>query len=190
LKHLKIYARSYGDAGGLAVGYLDVWRVLEEIVADFRRRGKEIPVEVMDDLKSARTMIRILKADSNREDTVQKIEEYIRTLESYLVSEGQKQFGTEYVDEKLKRLSEARGKASVEKVEETQFVFGVPRGHKWVRARPTAELSLETLKSLAKESGLLHRTQNDGSLLVHGKDEEVRGFVKKMTTEYGLKTEK
>jgi hypothetical protein len=172
------------------VGYFDVWRILEEIVADFRKRGKEIPVEVMEDLKSARTMMRILKADSNREDTVQKIEEYIRNLESYLVSEGQKQFGTEYVDEKLKRLSEARGKTSEEEVEEVQFVFGVPRGHKWVRARPTAELSIEKLKLLAEESGLLHRTQNDGSLLVHGKDEGVKGFVKKMTTEYGLKTEK
>jgi hypothetical protein len=144
----------------------------------------------MNDLKSARTMIRILSADSNREDTVQKIEEYIGSLELYLVSEGQKQFGTEYVDEKLKRLSEARGKTSEEEVEEARFVFGVPREHKWIRARPTAELSLERLKLLAEESRLSHKTQNDGTLLVHGKDEDVKGFVKKMTTKYGLETEK
>jgi len=172
------------------VGYLDVWRILEEIVADFRKRGREIPLEVMNDLKSARTMIRILSTGSNREDTVQKIEEYIRSLESYLVSEGQKQFGPEYVDEKLKRLSEARGKTSEEEVEEARFVFGVPREQKWVRARPTAELSLEKLKLLAEESRLSHKIQNDGTLLVHGKDEDIKAFVKKMTTKYELETEK
>jgi len=111
-------------------------------------------------------------------------------LESYLVSEGQKQFGTEYADEKLKRLSEARGKTSGEEVEEARFVFGVSREHKWVRVRPTAELSLEKLKLLAEESRLSHKIQNDGTLLVYGKDEDAKGFVKKMTTEYGLKTEK
>ena len=172
------------------MGYLAVWKILEEMLSDFRRKGKEIPAEVMTDLKSARTMIRILKAGANREETVQKIEDYLGNVESYLISEGQKQFGTEYVDEGLRRLREARGRISEREEEEARFVSGVPREQKWVCVKPTEELSLERLIALAEESQLSHKTQNDGTLLVYGKDEDVKGFVKKMTTEYGLKTEK
>jgi len=171
------------------MGYLDVWKVLEVMITDLRKRGLIVPVEVMSNLKSAKTMIKILKADPTRGETSQKIEEYLASVESYLVTEGQK-FGTEYVDEWLKRLDEASRKTLEEEEEETRFISGLPREHKWIRVKPSAELPLEKLKLLAGKSKLSYRTQNDGYLLVYGEDERVKEFVKKMATKYEFKTEK
>jgi len=172
------------------MGYLAVWKVLEEMIADFRKKGLTIPAEVMNNLKSANTMIKILKADSSRTENVQKIEEYLGSVESYLVSEGQRIFGTGYVDGWLKLLNEASRKTFGEEEEETRFVSGLPRDKKWIRVKPSAELPLESLKLLAAKSKLSCKIQDDGYLLVLGKDERIKEFVKKMTTKYGLKAEK
>jgi hypothetical protein len=171
------------------MGHVATWKVLEEMVADFRKKGKTVPPTVMDDLKSAKTMIQISKAEKRPTDTVLKIEEYLVNVESHLVSEGKKQFGVKYVDQWLCRLEEA-SKASDEEEEETRFIPGIPREEKWVRVKPTAELSIEKLKALASESKLSHKLQDDGCLLVYGKDENVKGFVKKMATKYAVKTGK
>lgn len=172
------------------MGYLAVWKIQEEMVADFRKRGKTIPEKIMNDLKSARTLIKMLKPNTNQEDTIQKIEIYLTNVESYLVSEGEKLFGTEYVNEWLKHLSEASKKKAEPDEEETRFVPGLPRRQKWVRVKPSAKLSIEKVKMSAEESGLLYKMQNDGNLLIYGKDEQVKSFVKKMATEHGFKAKK
>jgi hypothetical protein len=162
------------------MGYLAVWKVLEEMILEFRKRGITIPTEIMDNLKSARTMIKILKADPSRGETMQKIEEYLSNVESYLISEGQKKFGVEYVDKWLKKLDEASMRFPDLEEEETRFVPGLPREHKWIRVKPSAELPMEKLKLLAKELNLSCELQGDGYLLVYGEDESLKEFVKKM----------
>lgn len=167
------------------MGHSSAWQVLENMIADFRKRGINVPEEVMTNLKSAKTMIKILKADPSRGETLQKIEEYLANVEYYLVSEGQKTFGEECVNEWLKRLEEANRKTDEE--EEPRFVAGLPREEKWVRIKPSAELTVEKLKKSAKELNLSYNMQNDGYLLVHGADECIKEFVKKIAAKYGLK---
>jgi hypothetical protein len=172
------------------MNYFAAWKVLEEIVADFRKRGIVIPAEIMSDLRSAKTLINVLKADPNRVDTSQKVDEYLLNVESYLISEGQKMFGTKYVEEWLKRLDEASKKILEKEEEETKFVPSVPREHKWIRVKPSTELPIEKLKTLAKEAHLSYNVQSDGYLLVYGEDECIKEFVKKMAAKYGLKAKK
>ena len=176
-----------GELQGM--GYLAAWKVLEEMITDFRRRGIVVPAEIMSDLRSAKTLINVLKADPSHVDTSQKVDAYLLNVESYLVSEGQKMFGTEYVEEWLKRLDEA-SKKILEKEEEKTFIPGVPREHKWIRVKPSTELPIEKLKTLAEESHLSYNVQNDGYLLVYGEDGRIKEFIKKMATKYGFKTEK
>jgi hypothetical protein len=171
------------------LGYLSAWKVLEEMVVDLRKKGMIVPAKIMNDLKSAKTLINVLKADTTHFDTVQKIEKYLSNIESYIVSEGQKAFGTEYVEEWLKRLDGA-GKKPFEDEGETRFIPGVPRQRKWIRVKPSAELSLEKLKKMTGDLELSFNVQKDGSLLVYGKDERIKEFVRKMATEYGLKAQK
>jgi hypothetical protein len=172
------------------MNYLAAWKVLEEMITDFRRRGIGVPTEIMSDLRSAKTLINVLKADPSRVDTSQKVDEYLLNVESYLVSEGQKMFGSGYVEEWLKRLDEASKKMLEKEEEETKFIPGVPREHKWIRVKPSTELPIEKLKKLAEESHLSCNVQNDGCLLVYGEDGRIREFIKKMATKYGFKTEK
>lgn len=172
------------------MGYLSVWKVLEETIADFRKKGITIPATVMDDLKSAKTLINVLKADSCQAETAQKIEEYMLKVESFLASEGQERFGAKYVEEWLCRLDAESAKITEEEIEEARFIPGLPRDQKWIRVKPTPELTSENLKTLAKESSLSIDVQSDGYLLVYGEDARVKEFVKKIATKHGLRPEK
>lgn len=162
------------------MGYLAVWKVLEEMITDFRKKGLTVPTEILDDLKSAKTLINVLKADPTRGETVQKIEEYLGNVESYLISEGTKNFGDKYTGEWLKRLDEAGKALFAEEEEEVRFVPGLPREQKWIRVKPSAELSIERLKSIAEELNLSCNVQNDGYLLVYGEENRIKEFVKKV----------
>jgi hypothetical protein len=171
------------------VGYLAVWKVLEEMVTDFRKRGATVPANVVSDLKSAKTLIDVLRADPSRLETSQKIEEYLNNVESYLISEGQR-FGEKYVEDWLKRLEDASRRFFEEEELESRFVPGLPRGQRWVRVKPSREMPIEALKALANELSLSFDVQKDGCLLVYGEDERVKDFVKKMATKYGSKVGK
>jgi len=172
------------------MGHLAVWKVLEEMVADFKKKGAAVPAYIIDDLKSAKTTIRILKADPSCGENTQKIDEYLTNVESYLISEGQRRFGQAYVDEWLRRVNEAGRKIVDKEEEETRFISGVRREQKWIRLTPLNELPLEKLKALAKKSSLQCRVQHNEYLVVSGPDAVLKDFVKKIAAKYKLKAKK
>lgn len=173
------------------MGYLAVWKVLEEMVTDFKKKGITVPAEIISDLKTAKTIIKILKADPSRGENVQKIEEYLGNVESYLVSEGQRRFGQTYVDEWLQRTDQAGRKiVDEEEEEETKTIFSLPRGQKWIRLTPSRELPLGKLKTLANELNLSYNVQTDECLLVFGSDAVLKEFVKKIAAKYESKAGK
>jgi len=172
------------------MGYLAAWKVLEEMITDFRNKGITIPADIISNLRHAKTLINVLRVDSSHLETGQKVEEHLRSIESYLVSEGQKRFGIAHVEEWIKRLDEASMEAIEEEKRETRFISGLPREQKWIRVKPSAELPIEGLKTLADKLKLSYDMQNDGCLVVYGKEEHIKDFVKKMTTKYGLKAGK
>lgn len=171
------------------MGYLAVWTVLEEMVTDFRKKGATVPADVISDLRYAKTLINVLRADSSRLGTSQKVEEILRKVESYFVSEGEK-FGKDYVIRWIRRLDEATQRIFDEAERGTRFVSGVPRAQNWIRVNPSAELPIEGLKVLADDLDLSYDVQDDGCLLVYGKEKCIKDFVRKMTVRYGLKAGK
>ena len=172
------------------MGHVAVWKILEQMIADLRERGMEIPAEIMNDLKSAKTTLRILKVDPANPETLQKTEQYLMNVESYLVSEGQKKLGFTYVDEWLNRLDKAGKEKGDEYPDEIRFIPGVPRQQKWIRVAPSAEMSVEKLKTTAHTLNLYCTLQKDGSLLICGENQGIRDFVKKMASEYKANAEK
>ena len=165
------------------MGYLAMWKVLEEIITEFRKKQLPIPERVMNDLKAAKTMIKIVNADSGHGENSLKIEEYLGSVEAYLVTEAQKHFATEHIDNWLKRVEQANCETCEENTEETRFIAGVPRDQKWIRVEPLTSLPIEKLNQLAKETNLSISIQEDGRMLDYGKAEDLKEFVKKMTTE-------
>jgi hypothetical protein len=173
------------------MGYLAVWKVLEEMITDFKKNQVAVPAEVIGDLKSAKTIIKILKADPTCGENAQKIDEYLRNVESYLISEGQRMFGQRYVDEWLQKVDKA-GRKIIDEEEEadTKFVSGVTGERKWIRLAATKELSLEKLKTLAREMNLTCQVQDDEHLIVLGSDASLKDFVKKIAAKQKSRTRK
>jgi len=163
-------------------------RVLEEMIIDFRRKGLVVPQSVLDDLKSARVLMKVEAADEKgRGETSPKIDEFFGSVEAYLVTEAQGKFAPEKVDEWLRRLEAAGCDMCMgEEKGELRFVPGVPREQKWIRVEPLASLPVEKLKSFAGECGLSVRVEEDGHLLVFGGAEGIKEFVKKMTAQAAL----
>jgi hypothetical protein len=172
--------------------YKTVWKVLEEIVIELRKKGVETPTNVMNDLKSAKILMKVLIAsERDQGETAPKIEQYLGSVEAYLVTEAQKKFPPERIDAWLRRIEEASCEmcqtciVKSEKAEkaETKFITGVPRDQKWIRVEPLANLPAEKLKQLAQETDLSFREEKGGRLIVHGNIEDIKQFVRKMTAQ-------
>jgi len=171
------------------MGYEAVWKVLEEIVIELRKKDLETPSNVMNDLKSAKILMKVLEAsESDRGETAPKIEQYLGSVEAYLVTEAQKTFPPARIDAWLRRIEEANcdicqtctaETAKTEKTE-THFITGIPLDQKWIRGKPLTNLPAGKLKQLAEESSLSVREEQDGHLIIHGKPESIKRFVKKM----------
>ena len=172
------------------MGYEAVWKVLEEIVIELRKKGVATPPNVMNDLKSAKILMKVLDAsERDRGETAPKIEQYLGSVEAYIVTEAQKIFPPARIDMWLKRIEEAscdtcqtcRLKSEKTEKSETNFVTGVPRDQKWIRVKPLTNLPSEKLKQLAEETNLSFREEKGGLLTVHGSAENIKKFVEKMS---------
>ncbi len=168
------------------MGYNEVWKVLDDLIAEFRNRNKAIPPEIMEDLRAAKTLIQITKADPSRAENIPSIEAYLGNVESTLMFKAQKDFGQGFTDEWMKKIQKAREvKAEEKPVSTSKFVAGLPRGQKWVRVQVTAETSEKEIKQLVEETGLSSRLQEDGFMLVYGEDEKLKLFLKKSAEKFG-----
>lgn len=148
------------------------------------KKGVTIPANIMEDLRSAKSMIELASTEGSHGDAVMKTEEYLANVEAYLVTEGQKVFSSKHVDRWLQVLEEAGAIQECEEpAEDSNFVTGVPRDQKWVRVEPTEKLKGERIKYLAKQQSLQFNIQKDGRLLVYGEPESLKAFVKQMTAE-------
>ena len=169
------------------MGYSETWKILEDIIIEFRKKGLTVPITVMTDLKAAKTMIKLMDAETGKGEMAPQTEQYLRNVESYLITEAQKHFPPERIDEWLRRLDAATietcGSVREKATEESRFIPGLPRDQKWVRVMPITSLPADRLKQLAEESNLSLKTEKDCHLIAYGKPEDIREFVKKMTAQ-------
>ena len=159
------------------------WKLLEDMMIELKRKGVTIPANVMEDLRAAKSMIKLSCNENSRGEAIQKAEEYLSNVEAYLINEAQKTLGSETADQWLRRLEEANAEVCEESTEENTFVTGVPRDQKWVRVEPINNLPTQRIQQLAKEQNLQVKTQKDGRLVVYGQPEGIKEFLKKMTTD-------
>jgi hypothetical protein len=160
------------------------WKVLEGMLIDLKKKGVNVPENILSDLRSAKSMIKLHCTQAKGAgDALQKAEELTANVEAYLATEAQKIFGPEKVDAWLRRLEEANAEACEETTQESKFVTGVPRDQKWVRVDAVNNLSTERMGQIACELNLEIKPQKDGKLIVHGQQENIKEFIKKMTTE-------
>ncbi len=172
------------------MGYnLATWKLLEDMLLELKKTGVTIPSKVIDDLRTVKSMIELSYVEGSHGEVLQKIDEYIVNVESYLVTEGQKVLGSKWVDEFLIRL-EASGAGVCEEThfKEDKFVTGVPRTCKWIRIEPTNNLSNEEIIKLARQQELQVAQQKNGKLVICGQQEQLKSFLKTLSQKKPNKT--
>jgi hypothetical protein len=164
------------------MGYEEVWKVLADLITDLRERGERIPANVMNDLRSAKTMIQILKADPAYTENLPRIETYLGDVESYLIFLAQNRFGSDYVEQWMEKLERARREIYEEGEPRvvSRFVPGLPRGERWVRVQVSEDAPQKAIERLAEENKLSCKMQDDGYMLVSGDVERIKAFVAQM----------
>lgn len=166
------------------MNYEELWRALADLVTELRRSGESIPPYILKDLRSAKTTIQILKVNRDNPDHVLRVEEYLRSVEAYVMYAAQKRLGSRTVDQWLERLKRAREEAPEAAYPPITFVPRVPRDKHWLRIKVSEDIPLRRVEALAEEMGLGHEARENGYVIVYGEKGEIRNFVRRMA-EFG-----
>ena len=163
------------------MGYEEAWKVLADLLTDLREKGETVPDDIMEDLRSAKTLINLIEVDPEHVESLAKLETFLNNVESYLIFAAQKKSGNEYAEGWLKKIEEARMKIPEKKeAKAVKPVTGVPKGNKWVRVQLSEDTPREYVEKLAKENNLSLKTQEEGYILVYGDNEKLKAFVAQM----------
>ena len=166
------------------MNYEEKWKVLADLLTEIQERGEKIPADVINDLRSAKTMIQVLKADPKQIENISRIETYLRSVESYAILTMEK-WGTEIVEEWLKKLEEPkRVKNQEKKGAASRFIPRIPRDKFWVRIQISEDIPQEDMKKFVEESDLSYKMQKNGYMLVFGNGENIKLLVKKLAEKF------
>ena len=159
--------------------YEETWKVLSDLLIELRKRGESVSPNIVEDLRSAKTMIQVLKADPKYIESIPRIETFLGNVEAHLISMAQERFGSSFADKWMERVK--RGRRAVGEGETaSRFVPGLPRGDHWVRIKISEDAPREVVEMLAEEQNLVHKMQKGGYILVSGDSEDIKSFVKAM----------
>lgn len=166
------------------MNYDEKWKILDDFLTELKERGKIIPVEIMNDLRSAKTIIQVLKVDPTCIDIRSRIENFLRNIESYAISTGEG-IDKSIAKEWLRKLKNKKMETSEEKiVEKTTFIPGIPRNENWVRIKILDDIPPENFKKIAKENNLSYKTQENCYVIVHGDPKNIKKLIKKVKEQF------
>jgi len=150
---------------------------------ELQNKGEKIPPEIMDDLRSAKTIIQVLKADPTSTENKARADKYLRNVESYVILTAE-EFGTETVEDWLKKLKETKKVEQKDKKAQPKFVHGIPRDKNWVQIQTSKETSKELVIKYAQKNGLSYVEREKRQLIVYGNKENIKSFVKSMAEQF------
>ena len=164
------------------MGFEEKWKVLADLLAELQKMNENVPPKVFEDLRSAKTMIQVLKADPTHVESISRIDNYMRNVESFVIFSAEK-LGKDVVEDWLKRLKEEK-RAKPEEKRSSRFIQGVPRDQNWVRIQTSKEIPMEKMKNLVAESGLSYKIEKNGYLVVYGDKKVVKLLVKRLAKDF------
>jgi len=164
------------------MSYEGLWTVLEGLLTELQERGEAIPSEIIGDLRSAKTLIQILKADPTHTEYLPEIEAYLGSVEAYIVFAMKEKVGPKYADECMRKIGEARRRVprEGEEAQALRFVPGLPRDRPWIRIQVSKETPRGEIEKLAEERGLGYKAQDNGYIMVYGDGEKIKSLVKRL----------
>lgn len=167
--------------------YEYVWKILEELMLKLTEKKITFPQELIDDLKSAKTMMNIYRTDPTSLEITTNIEFYLEKIEADLLHIAETELGKKYADQYLKRIDDARTKDLGKRATVLPtFVSGIPKGDHWIRIDPKNLIDNKEVDKLLQKLDLSSKKQKDGYILVHGKEENVKAFLKEVNEIIGI----
>ncbi len=162
------------------MNYDEKWKVLADFLMQLKKNGKKVPIEIMNDLRSAKTVIQVLKADPTCIENVSRIEKYLRNIESYAIYTGEK-IDKKIAEDWLKELKDTKMEKPGKNNEKSTFIHGIPRNEKYVRIKIQEDILPENLKKIAKENNLSYKKKKNGYVIVYGSPENIKKLIKTIT---------
>lgn len=150
---------------------------------ELQKKGEKIPPEIMDDLRSAKTIIQVLKADPTSTENNASADKYLRNVESYVILTAEK-FGTETVEDWLKKLKETKKLEQKDEKVQPNFVHGVPRDKNWVQIQISKDTPKDLVIKYAQKNGLSYVERENGQIIVYGNKENIKSYVKSMAEQF------
>ena len=65
--------------------YEEKWKILSDFLIELQENGEKIPTDIIKDLRTAKTIIQVLKADPQSQDNVSRVDKYLRNVESFAI---------------------------------------------------------------------------------------------------------
>jgi hypothetical protein len=164
------------------LNYDALWKTLDALLIEVRRKGSTVAQDVVDDLKSARTLINIYAADPTSTDTLAQIEDYLRRVESSLLFLAEADHGTAYAEAIMARLGTARTLGDDPAPPEVpRFIPGITPGQHWVRIDTRDTIDRAALTALAADMGLTLTMQGAHHAVIRGDKATVTRLLQRVT---------
>ena len=163
------------------LSYEDKWKTLADLLIEIQKMGEKIPSTVMNDLRSAKTIIQVLKRDPTHMESLVRAEVYIKNVEAYAISVVEKN-NPEIVQDWLKRINQPKTKDR--KKTKNPVLPKTSKDKKWMRIKQTDELSLETVQNLSKNFDVSIKVEENGDILVFGDEKDLKSIVKNVTKQF------
>ena len=164
------------------LSYEDKWKTLADLLMEIQKMGEKIPSSVMNDLRSAKTIIQVLKRDPTHMESLTRAEVYLKNVEAYAVSVAEKK-GPEMVQDWLTRINQPES-AECKKSKEVAGSPRVSKDKKWIRIKQTEELTLEKVLKPAENFGVSVKIEENGDVLVFGDEKDLKSFVKNIAKQF------
>lgn len=169
--------------GWITLSFEKKWNILADLLLELQKKGEKIPPEIMDDLRSAKTIIQVLKANPTITENRVRVDKYLRSVESYVIFTAEK-FGTETVREWLKKLKEPNKLEQKDEQEQPKFVHGIPRDKNWIQIQSSKDTPKESIIKHAQKNGLSYVEREKGQIIVYGHKENIKSFVNNVAEQF------
>lgn len=162
------------------------WLILVDLLTDLRKKEMQIPDEVTENLRLARSTINFYKADPTNPEMMKelkRINDFLNSIQDTLIDVAE-EIDTEYRDEWLQKLMRAsRGEKVVEKQDiSPRFVVGAPAGFSMVRVTFKEPLSEERLNDIAETYGVIIEFEEDDVVAIYGDKDNVKKSLKEIAS--------
>jgi len=160
--------------------YLEVWRVLDELVNVIKGKGGNVPKGVISELRSAKALINMFNLDKTKLETLTKIESHLGNIEQTLLYIAESDVNRDLADTYLKKILEARGKQMIEQKMPSRFIPAIPRDQHWIRVRIDEDINKSEVKVLSDELDLSLKEQDEDHVIIYGDKEKIKNLIQKM----------